>query len=162
MLTNIKLHSLFLFQLDTLLFSFFTFTIFLYMFRTGWSIIRRIKRLITRAASGTVPCNMSFSYYRGSRVVATYFDRDIFWCQSFYFACFVVPDGCVYLVQLHQYKNNKLKIAQDKRSHLVQQNMQNKRADTKIYLYQSKWQQHENLYNLKNSCYRGRCQRLHV
>ena len=33
----------FFFQLDTLIFSFFTFTIFLYMFRTGWSIIRRIK-----------------------------------------------------------------------------------------------------------------------
>ena len=43
--------TLFLFQLDTLLFSFFfTFTIFLYMFRTGWSIIRRIKCLFTRAA----------------------------------------------------------------------------------------------------------------
>jgi len=39
------INSLFLFQIDTLLFSFifFTFTIFLYMFRTGWSIIRRIK-----------------------------------------------------------------------------------------------------------------------
>ena len=36
-------HTLFIFQLDTLLFSFFTFTVFLYMFRTGWSIIRRIK-----------------------------------------------------------------------------------------------------------------------
>jgi len=35
------------------------------MFRTGWSIIRRIKCLITRSASGTVPCNMSFSNYRG-------------------------------------------------------------------------------------------------
>ena len=46
---------LFLFQLDKLIFSFFTFTIFLYMFRTGWSIIRRIKCLITQAASGTVP-----------------------------------------------------------------------------------------------------------
>jgi len=56
--------SLLLFQLDTLLFSFFTFTVFLYMFRTGWSIIRRIKCLITRAASGTVPCNMRFSNYR--------------------------------------------------------------------------------------------------
>ena len=48
-------NSLFLFQLDTLLFAFFTITIFLYMFRTGWSIIRRIKCFITRAASGTVP-----------------------------------------------------------------------------------------------------------
>ena len=37
------INSLFLFQLDTHLFSFFTFTVFLYMFRTGWSIIRRIK-----------------------------------------------------------------------------------------------------------------------
>ena len=45
----------FFFQLDTLIFSFFTFTIFLYMFRTGWSIIGRIKYLITQAASGTVP-----------------------------------------------------------------------------------------------------------
>ena len=45
----------FFFQLDTLIFSFFTFTIFLYMFRTGWSIIRRIKCLITQAVSGTVP-----------------------------------------------------------------------------------------------------------
>jgi len=90
------IHSfLFLFQLDTLLFSFFfllfTFTIFLYMFRTGWSIIRRIKCLIPRAASGTVPCNMSFSNYRG------------------YLVC------CIAFV-----------------------------------------------YNSKNSCYRERCQRLHV
>ena len=46
---------LFLFQLDTLIFSFFTFTVFLYIFRTGWSIIRRIKCSITQAASGTVP-----------------------------------------------------------------------------------------------------------
>ena len=45
----------FFFQLDTLIFSFFTFTVFLYMFLTGWSIIRRIKCLITQAASGTVP-----------------------------------------------------------------------------------------------------------
>jgi len=45
----------FFFQLDTLIFSFFTFTIFLYMFRTGWSIIRRIKCSITQPASGTVP-----------------------------------------------------------------------------------------------------------
>jgi len=45
----------FFFQLDTLIFSFFTFTVFLYMFRTGWSIIRRIKCLITQTASGTVP-----------------------------------------------------------------------------------------------------------
>ena len=45
----------FFFQLDTLIFSFFTFTVFLYMFRTGWSIIRRIKCFITQAASGTVP-----------------------------------------------------------------------------------------------------------
>ena len=43
-----------------LYFPFFTFTIFLYMFRTGWSIIRRIKCLITQAASSTVPCNMNF------------------------------------------------------------------------------------------------------
>ena len=52
---NMNSNFLFLFQLDTLLFSFFTLTIFLYMFRTGWSIIRRIKCLFTRAASGTVP-----------------------------------------------------------------------------------------------------------
>ena len=52
---------LFLFQLDTLIFSFFTFTVFLYMFWTDWSIIRRIKCFITQAATGTVPCNMSFS-----------------------------------------------------------------------------------------------------
>ena len=30
-------------------FFFFTFTVFLYIFRTGWSIIRRIKYLITNA-----------------------------------------------------------------------------------------------------------------
>ena len=45
----------FFFQLDTLIFDFFTFTVFLYVLRTGWSIIRRIKCLITQAASGTVP-----------------------------------------------------------------------------------------------------------
>ena len=52
----------FFFQLDTLIFSFFTFTVFLYMFRTGWSIIRRIKCLITQAASGTVPSVVDVSY----------------------------------------------------------------------------------------------------
>jgi len=41
-----EVNTSFLFQLDTLLFFFLHlqfFTIFLYMFRTGWSIIRRIK-----------------------------------------------------------------------------------------------------------------------
>jgi hypothetical protein len=47
---------LFLYQLDTLNFL-FTSTIlgFLYMFRTDRSIIKKIKCLITQAASGTVP-----------------------------------------------------------------------------------------------------------
>ena len=55
-------NSLFLFQLDKLLFSFFTFTIFLYMFRTGWFIIRKIKCIFTRAASGTVPSVVDVSW----------------------------------------------------------------------------------------------------
>ena len=54
----------FFFQLVTLLFSFFTFTVFLYMFRTGWSIIRRIKCFITQAASGTVPSVVDVSFYQ--------------------------------------------------------------------------------------------------
>ena len=40
-------------------------------------------------------------------------------------------------------QEQQIKIAQDKRSHLVQQIMQDERTDTEIYLYQSKWQQHE-------------------
>jgi len=43
------------------------------MFRTDWSIIRRIKYLITQAASGTVPCNMSFLNCRGYLVCCTAF-----------------------------------------------------------------------------------------
>jgi len=45
-LLNSIIGTLFLFQLDTLLFFFLHlqfFTIILYMFRTGWSIIGRIK-----------------------------------------------------------------------------------------------------------------------
>jgi len=55
---------LFVYQLDTL--SFFTIlgylSLCLYMFQTNRSIIRRIKCLITQAASGVVPSVVDLSW----------------------------------------------------------------------------------------------------
>ena len=72
-LVNVFTTFYFFFQLDTLVFSFFTFTVFLYMFRTGWSIVRRIKCFITQAASGTVPSVVDVSCVAvGVRPTATH------------------------------------------------------------------------------------------